>query len=93
MRERGGRLVTTDEPAVVSKPLLDGLVMKKRQSDRGLANSGGADESEWSEVSHQVNDLVASKEDPRWRWQGFSRCAKDKCRILDPSAGKVAGLV
>ena len=52
------------------------------QSDGRLPNPPWANESDWSEVFREINDLlcqlVASKTDPRRRGWGFTRCAKRK---------------
>ena len=76
MGERGGKLVATNEPPVVTEPLLDAMVVEDSQGDGGLSNSAGADESERNEVFCTTNDLLdplfTSIEDRRWwRW-GFS---------------------
>jgi len=71
----GGELVATDEPTVVTEPLLDVIMVKDGQSNRGLANPAGTDEGDWSEVVGKTDDLVdqlvASEEDPwclGWRF-------------------------
>ena len=43
MRRRGVELVTTYEPSVVTKPLLDAVVVKDGQSDGRLADPAGTD--------------------------------------------------
>jgi hypothetical protein len=87
MRERGGELVATNEPTVVTEPLFDPIVVENGQGDGGLANSAGTDESDRSEVFCESNDLldqlVASKAGPRWWWWGFSWYARWKCQTLD----------
>jgi len=61
---RSGESVTTDEPTVVPKPLLDVIVMKDSQGDRSLANPAGTDEGDWCEAFREtdnlLNQLVAS---------------------------------
>ena len=75
MSERGGELVTADEPTVVAEPFLDAIVMEGGQGDRYFADSAGTNKSERSEVSCQTNDLldqlVASIEDSWWRGWGY----------------------
>ena len=70
MGERGGELVATNEPPVITEPLLDAMVVEDSQGDGGLSNSAGADESERNEVfctiKNLLDQLVTSKEDPRW---------------------------
>ena len=57
MRVRGGEFVATDKPAVIPKSILDPIVVEDGQSDRRLPDSPGADESGWSEVLCETNDL------------------------------------
>jgi hypothetical protein len=46
------------------------------ESDGSFPDSAGTDEGDGSEVFCEINDLldqlVPSKEDPRWWWRGFS---------------------
>ena len=75
---RGGReLVATYESAILAKQFLDAIVVEGSQNGRCLANSTSADESGWSEVFCQIDDLlnpsVTSEAAPWWRWWGFSR--------------------
>jgi hypothetical protein len=66
---------------------LDAIVVEDSQGDGSLANSAGTNESDRSELFCEAHDfldqLVASKEGPRWLWWGFSGCAKSKCQILE----------
>ena len=77
----GGELVATDEPTVVAESLPDAIIVEDGQGDRSLANPAGTDESDWSEMFCETNDLldqvVASKEGSRWRWWGFSTGDRD----------------
>ena len=97
MGERGGEFVATDEPAVMAKPFLDAIVMEDSQSEGGLSNSAGTDESDGREVFCEADDLldqlVASKEGPWWLWWRFSGYARWKYQILDPLLVKIADLV
>ena len=92
----GGELVATDESTVVAKPFLDAIVVEDSQRDGRLANSSDANESGWSEGFYETDDLldqlVTSKEGPRWRWWGFSRYTRCKYKILDPLAVEIANL-
>ena len=55
----GGReLVTTDESAVVTKPLLDPIVVENGQGDRGLPDTARPDESDWPKVFGEINGLL-----------------------------------
>ena len=56
MSERGGELIATDEPAIVTETLLDAVFMENGQSDGGLADSSSTNESEWSEVFCKADD-------------------------------------
>ena len=58
MRVRGRELITTDKAAVVPKPFLDSIVMEDGQSDRRLPDPPWTDESAWSEVLCETNDLL-----------------------------------
>ena len=73
---RGGELVATDESTVIVESLLDAVVVEDGQGDGGLADSAGANESDWSEMFCEANDLlaqvVASEAGPWWWWWGFS---------------------
>ena len=70
MSEGGGEPVATDEPTVVSKPLFDTILVEDRQGDSRFPDSTCTDESDWSEVFSETNDLgqlIASAIGPR-RW-------------------------
>jgi hypothetical protein len=86
-----------DEPTVVAKPLLDAIVVEDDQRDGSLADSTGTDESDGSKVFRKTGDLldqlVPSKEDPRWRWRGFSGYTGCRYLILDSSVVEIANLV
>ena len=81
---------------MAAKPLLDATVVEDSEGDRSLADSAGTDESDRGEVSREINDLldqlVPSKEDPRWRWRRFSGYAIYKYQLLDPPVVKIADL-
>ena len=72
MSEGGGELVTADEPAVDAESLLDVIIVEDGESDGRLSDSANTNESEWSGVFCQTDkipdQLVSSKEVPRWRW-------------------------
>ena len=72
MSERGRELVAADEPTVVAKTLFDAIVVEDGESDGRLANSTNPDESEWSKLFCQTDELpdqlISSKEFPRWWW-------------------------
>ena len=80
MGRRGVELVTTYEPSVVTEPLFDAAVVKDGQSDGRLADPAGTNESNWGQVFCEPNDLldqlVASKEIPRWWGWEFSGYAR-----------------
>jgi len=53
--------------------LFDAIIVEDGQNGGSLANPTSTDQSDWGEVFCENNDLfnqvVASKEDPRWwRW-------------------------
>ena len=84
MVARGGELVTANEPAVISKPLLDAIVMEDGKGDGCLPDPSWADEGEWGEVLGEVGDLlnqiIASKTGPRTWGRGLS--ARVRYRFL-----------
>jgi len=88
MRARGRELVTPNESTVVTKPLLDPVVLENGQCDRGLANSTSTDESDRSkllgEIDYLLDQLVAS-EGPRWQRWRFSGYARFACKRIGPS--------
>jgi len=77
MSARGGELVATDEPAVVSKPFLDAIVVEDGESDGRFPNTPCADESDWGEIFCEADDLLdqilASETGPRRRGRRLSR--------------------
>jgi len=76
MDEGGGELITTDEAAIFAKPLLDPVVVKRRQSNRSLSDPARSNEGDWNEreceIEYPVNQIVAAEEGSRWRGWGFS---------------------
>jgi len=68
MCARGRELVTPDESTVVTKPLLDPVVVENGQGNGGLPDSASTDESDWSkllgEIDYLLDQLVASEEGP-----------------------------
>ena len=70
-------LVATDEPAVVSKPLHDAIVVEDSQGNGRFSDPPCADESDWSEVFHETNEIcdqfIASETGSRRRRWGFTR--------------------
>ena len=54
----GWELVATDEPEVMSEALLDSTVVENSQSDRGFPDSASADESDWTKVFSEVDNLL-----------------------------------
>ena len=65
MSERCGELVATDEPALVTKPSFDAIVMWGGQGGGGLADSTGINQSDWLGLfygtSNLLNQLVTPK--------------------------------
>ena len=58
MDTRGRELVAADEATVVAESLLDSTVVEDGQSNRGLPNTAGADESNWVKVFCEINCLL-----------------------------------
>ena len=80
MAARCGDLVTADEPTAASKSLLDTTMVEGGQSDGCFPYPPCTDESDWSEVFREGNDLLdqflASEAGPgRWG-RGFTGYAK-----------------
>ena len=71
MCARSRELITTDESTVITKPVLDAIVVEDGESDRGFSNTPCANESNGFEVLCETNDLldevVASETGPE-RW-------------------------
>ena len=79
MSARGWEFIAPDEPTVISKPLLDTIVVENGQGDGRLPDPPWTDESNRRQVFRKANNfldqLVASKAGPRRRGWGFSRYA------------------
>ena len=77
MNPGGRELIAADESTVVSETLLDAIVVEDGEGDGSFSNSPWTDESNWSEVFSQINDvldqLATSETGPRWRGRQFSR--------------------
>ena len=89
MSARGRELVTADKPTVISKLFLDAIVVEDGESDGCFPNSPCADESDWSEIFCEADDLLdqilPSETSPR-RWgRRLSACAKCKYETPDSS--------
>ena len=69
MGARGGELVATDETTLVSKSLLDVIVMEDSQGNGRFPDPPRTDESDWNEVFCETDDLpdqlVTSETGPR----------------------------
>jgi len=76
MSARGRELVATDKPTVGSKSFLDAIVVEDGESDGRFPNPPCADESDWSEIFCEANDLLdqilASETSPWWWGRRFS---------------------
>jgi len=68
MSTRGRELVTTNEPTVTAKSLLDPIVVESGQGNGGLTDPTSTNEGDWnkvlSEVDYFLNQLVTSEEGP-----------------------------
>ena len=56
MGTRRWELVTTNESTIITKPLLDAIVMEDGKGDGSLPNATWSDESEGVEIVCKVND-------------------------------------
>ena len=77
-------MVTPDKSTVMTKPLLDSIVVEDVQGDRGLANPARTDQSDWCELLSQIDNLldqlVAAEERPwgkRWIFSGYARFGRE----------------
>ena len=58
MGTRGGELITANESAVMTEPLLDPVVVENGQGNRGLADSANTDKGDWDEVLSEIDYLL-----------------------------------
>ena len=79
-----GKLVARNEPTVTTKPLFDALIVEDGKDDGCLAYSVGADQSDGGEALGRMNDslnqLVAPKEESRWRRRKFPKFTRCKSK-------------
>ena len=77
MDARGGKLITADEPTIVTEPFLDAVVVEGSECDGRFANSACTDESDRHNVFCERNDgfdqFVASEAVPRRAGRQLSR--------------------
>jgi len=89
MRGRGGELITPNESTVMTKPLLDPVVVEDGQGNRGLTDSASTDESDRGELLGQIDylldQLVTAEEGPWGQGWNFSRYARFGCETNSPS--------
>ena len=57
MNGRGWELVTANESTFVAEPLLDPIVVENGKGYAGFPDPSGADESDWTEVFGELDDL------------------------------------
>ena len=72
MAARSGELLAKDEPAIVTKSLLDAIVVKNGQCDRCFPDTSRTNESDGCEVLNEANDLLnqlAASEEGPWQWR------------------------
>ena len=90
MGERGRETVAADEPTIFAKPLFNRVVVEDGQSDGCLPNSAYTDESDGRKADYEtnglLNQLVTSKQVPRWWGRRFYRCTRFKDKMLGSSA-------
>ena len=51
-------MVTTDESSLVAKTFLDPIVVENSEGNAGLPNPSGTDESDWTKVFSEMDDLL-----------------------------------
>jgi len=57
MSARGRELVATDEPTIITKPLLNAVVVENSQSNGSLPDPACANKSNGREFLNETNDL------------------------------------
>ena len=70
MRFQSRELVATDEPAIITKPVLDAVVMKNGESDGCFPDPSCANEGYGFEVFGETNKLFNElvKQVLQWGW-------------------------
>jgi len=85
-----------DKPTVIAKSAFDAIVVEDGQSGGCLVSSASTNEGNWnevlSEIDYLLDQLVASKEGPRWRGWGFPRYARFEYKIIGPLVVQIADL-
>jgi len=94
---RGGELITANESTVMTKPLLDPVVVENGQGNGGLADSTGTNQGDWNKILGEIDcllDQLVASEERSWRrgWT-FSWYAIFKCKMTGPSVDWIADLV
>ena len=89
-------MVATNEATIVSKPLLDPIIVENGQGDRRLADSAGTGKCDWinvlNEIDYFLDQLVATEKRPWWQRRGFSRYAGFRCEMMGPFMAQIADL-
>ena len=70
MSARSGELIAADKSTVISKPLLDAIVVEDSEGDRGLSNPTCANEGSGFKLFGMTNDLLdelTASEKGLWR--------------------------
>ena len=97
MNLRGGELVATNEPAVVSETLFDVIVVEDSESDGRFSDSSRTNESDWSEGFSDTNNpfdhVVASETSSRPRGRRLSEYAGCEIEWLGSLIIEAADLV
>jgi len=60
MWARGRELITVNKSTIVTKPLLDPVVVQNSQGNRGLSDSASTDEGDWGEVLRSTTFSINS---------------------------------
>ena len=93
----GRKLIAAKEPTVVSKSLLDALVVEDGQSNGGFPDSPWADEGDrgegFREAHHLPDQFVAPKTGSWWQGWNFARGDTMQDKDADPLAFEMVDLV
>ena len=90
-------LVAADESTLVTETLLDAILMKDGESNGCFSDPPWTDESDWSEIFSEIDDLLdqlGTSETGSWRRRRrFPKCTRYIYQAVDSLVVEVADLV